>query len=120
MSEPQRTQVRVRRSPRISVFLTIGAVIGAIVAIVAVNVTPQDATVPKVQAIGFLILLLAPIGAAITGLIALLLDRLADRRSRIVDAERTVPEAPAAVDPQDATEAPAVDPAEEPGTDPRR
>jgi hypothetical protein len=100
MSEPQRRQVRVRRSPRIGVFLLIGAVLGALVAIVAVNVTPPDATVPKVQAIGFLILLLAPVGAAVTGLIALGFDRIAERGARIVEAERIVPPAPVVVDPE--------------------
>lgn len=88
MSEPQRRQVRVRRSPKIGVFLLLGAAVGALVAIVAVNVTPPDATIPAPQAIGFLILLLAPVGAAVFGAFALVLDRIAERRSRIVEAER--------------------------------
>jgi hypothetical protein len=88
MSDPQRRQVRVRRSPKIGVFLGIGAVIGALVAIVAVNVTPPDATVPKLQAIGFLILLLAPVGALITGVVALVIDGFAERRARTVEMER--------------------------------
>ena len=99
MTEPQRRQVRVRRSPKIGVFLLVGAVVGALVAVVAVNVTPPDATIPAPQAIGFLVLLLAPVGAAVAGAIALLIDRGAERRSRIVDAERTTAAAPVVVEP---------------------
>ena len=87
MSEPQRRQVRVRRAPKIGVFLLIGAVLGALVAIVAVNVTPPDPTVPKIQAIGFLVLLLAPVGALVVGVLALVLDRIAERRARTVEVE---------------------------------
>jgi multisubunit Na+/H+ antiporter MnhG subunit len=87
MSEPLRRQVRVRRAPKVGVFLLIGAVLGALVAIVAVNVTPPDATVPKIQTIGFLILLLAPVGALLLGVVALVLDRSAERRARTVEVE---------------------------------
>ena len=87
MSEPQRRSVRVRRAPKVGVFLLIGAVLGALVAIVAVNVTPPDETVPKIQAIGFLILLLAPVGALVVGVFALVLDRIAERRARTVEIE---------------------------------
>lgn len=89
-----RRQVRVRRSPKIGVFLAIGAVLGALVAIVAVNVTPPDAFVPAPQAIGFLALLLAPLGALLGGVVALVFDAVSERRARTVDAERIVPPPP--------------------------
>jgi hypothetical protein len=127
MSEPQRRQVRVRRSPKIGVFLLVGAVVGALIAVVAGNVTPPDATIPAPQAIGFLVLLLAPVGAAVSGAIALLIDRSAERRSKIVDAERTTP-APRAVDQRaevaevagiEVTDPAPASPAPESGADPR-
>lgn len=110
MSDPQRRSVRVRRAPKVGVFLLIGAVLGALVAIVAVNVTPPDATVPKIQAIGFLILLLAPVGALVLGVFALVLDRVAERRARTVEVElfESGRRAPDDVRPEDAV------PAEEP------
>ena len=98
MSEPQRRQVRVRRSPRIGVFLLVGAVAGALVAVIAVNLAPADPATPTSQAIGFLLVLFAPLGAAAFGAFALLLDRVAERRSKIVDAERTAPSAPVVVE----------------------
>lgn len=115
MSEPQRRQVRVRRSPKIGVFLALGAVVGALVAVVVGNVSPQDSATPKEQAIGYLLLLLAPLGAIIGGAVALLLDRIADRRAKTVDAERIVPERPPEApiaEPQ--AEAPITEPAHEP------
>jgi hypothetical protein len=127
MSEPQRRQVRVRRSPKIGVFLLVGAVVGALIAVVAGNVTPPDATIPAPQAIGFLVLLLAPVGAAVSGAIALLIDRSAERRSKIVDAERTTP-ATRAVDQRaevaedggiEVTDPAPASPAPESGADPR-
>jgi hypothetical protein len=106
--DPQRRQVRVRRSPKMGVFLGIGAVVGALVAIVAVNITPADPTTPTIQAIGFLILLLAPVGALAGGVVALVIDAALERRAKTVEAERhptaapVVPEAPAEAEPEPA------------------
>jgi hypothetical protein len=98
MSDPQRRTVRVRRSPRIGVFLLLGAAVGVLVAIVAVNVTPDGGDISTGQAIGFLSLLLAPLGALLAGVVAIVLDRIADRRARTVEAERIDPPAAAAVE----------------------
>jgi hypothetical protein len=89
VSEPQRHQVRVRRSPKVGVFLLLGAIVGVAVAIVFVSVSPQDAEIPTAQAVGFLAVLLAPVGGLVGGLVALLLDRRSERRARTVDAEWT-------------------------------
>lgn len=107
MSEPQRRSVRVRRSPKIGTFLLIGAVLGVLVAVVAVNVTPADATISTPQAIGFLALLLAPIGAALGAVVALIVDRVTERGARIVEAERIAP-------PVERAEAPLAEAAEQP------
>jgi multisubunit Na+/H+ antiporter MnhG subunit len=119
MSEPQRRQVRIRRSPKIGVFLLLGAVIGVLVAVVAVNVTPPDPIIAAPQAIGFLALLLAPVGAAVLGAFALLLDRGAERRSKVVEAERSTPPVPVVVEPPDEADPAPVSPASELGGDPR-
>ena len=118
MSEPQRRQVRVRRSPKMTVFLGIGAVVGALVAVVAVNVTPTDDTTPAIQAIGFLILLLAPVGALVGGVVALVLEAVLERRARTVDAELT-PSAPPVVEdvPPAPDDAPASGPVEQDAPD---
>jgi hypothetical protein len=113
MSEPQRRQVRVRRSPKIGVFLGIGAVAGALVALIAGTVAPQDSTTPREQAIGYLLLILAPLGAILAGAVALVLDRIADRRARTVEAERIGLVAPVAdLDPEPAQVPVEAEPAE--------
>jgi hypothetical protein len=110
MSGPERRRVRVRRSPRIGVFLVIGVAVGALVAIVVGNLAPSDSSVPAAQATGFLVLVLAPIGAVAAGLIALVLDRAAERNARTVEAELVAPPAPE----------PEPDPGPEPEPEPER
>lgn len=88
MTDPRHHDVRVRRSPRISVFLALGAAVGALAALVAVGVAPPDPEISAPQALGFLVLLLAPSGALVAGGVAVLIDRVGERRARIVRAER--------------------------------
>jgi hypothetical protein len=92
VTDPQRRRVRVRRSPKVGVFLLIGAVVGVVAAIVIVNVGP-DSGDPTAQAIGFLAVLLGALGALLGGLVALVLDAVSERRARTVDAERIAPPA---------------------------
>lgn len=88
MSVPDRRDVRVRRSPKIGVFLTLGVLMGAVVAALIALLTPPDGQYPTSQVLGFLVLICAPVGAALGGLVALALDAVASRRSRVLEAER--------------------------------
>ena len=118
MSDPQRRTVRVRRSPRIGVFLLLGAALGVLVAIVAVNVTPDSGDISTGQAIGFLSLLLAPLGALLAGVVAIVLDRIAERRARTVEAERIEPPAPVVAQDGAVQDGPALDRAAQDRTTP--
>lgn len=98
MSLPDRHAVRVRRSPKIGVFLTLGVLIGVVVAVLIALLTPADGRYPTSQVLGFMVLICAPVGAALGGLVAVALDAVASRRARVLDAERVgegVPEADA-------------------------
>ncbi|HEY0373559.1 MAG TPA: potassium transporter Trk [Amnibacterium sp.] len=88
MSEPDRLAVRVRRSPKVGVFLTAGVLLGAAVGVLIALLTPEDGQYPTSQVLGFLVLLCAPIGAALGGLVAIVLDAVASRRTRLLEAER--------------------------------
>lgn len=88
MSDPDRRTVRVRRSPKVGVFLALGVLLGVLAAVVIAVVTPDDGQYPTSQVLGFLVLLLAPIGAVVGGLVAVVLDAVATRRARVVEAER--------------------------------
>ena len=83
--------VTVRRAPRYGRFITLGALVGAVVALIltfAFSGQPADAELAlgfdKGQVFGFLLLLCATIGAAIGALVALLIDRASARRAKSV------------------------------------
>lgn len=90
----QTTEATVRPVPRYGVFLGIGAVLGLIVAGILTmtgSFEPSkvvDVVYPAGQVFGFLLLWTVPIGIALGGLVALMLDRAARRHSRVVRVER--------------------------------
>jgi NhaP-type Na+/H+ or K+/H+ antiporter len=98
MSVPDRHAVRVRRSPKIGVFLTLGVLIGVVVAVLIALLTPADGQYPTSQVLGFMVLICAPVGAALGGLLAVALDGIATRRARVLEAERVEEGAPPADD----------------------
>ncbi len=91
MSDPDRRPVRVRRAPKVSVFLVLGLLVGIVAAVIVTLTTPVDGQYPTSQVLGFLVLLLAPIGAVVGGVVAVVLDAVATRRARILEAERIRP-----------------------------
>jgi hypothetical protein len=90
--------VRVRRAPKISVFLIVGALVGLLVAMIltfafngTAEVSPNTGVMySQAQVFGFLALICAPIGLALGGILALILDRRSRRRTHevAVDHER--------------------------------
>ena len=86
MSEGGR-QVRLRRGPRVGVFLAFGLVVGALVGLVIALATPPSPQYPTGQVAGFLVLLFAPVGVMLAGLVAVVLDASSRRRARIVEAQ---------------------------------
>ena len=95
--------VQLRRSPRYGVFLAAGAALGILVALIltfAFHGTDQASASTGVeysstQVFGFLCLFGIPVGLALGGAVALLLDRTVGRRTRDVrvDVEHvTTPE----------------------------
>lgn len=89
------TEVRVRRAPRLPVFLVLGAVLGAIVTlIVTATVGQVDAKVGFGATFGYFCLYGVPAGIVVGAMVALLLDYRSQRRSRIVTAEHERVESP--------------------------
>jgi HAMP domain-containing protein len=96
--------VAVRRSPKYGNFALVGALLGAVVAFVLTVTIPLDyqyardngyAEYSQLQIFGFLLLIGLVIGIALALTVAILLDRRASNRSRIVEADRVdVHEAP--------------------------
>ena len=91
------TEVRVRRAPRLPVFLVLGAVLGAIATlIVTASVGHVDTRIGFAATFGYFCLYGVPAGVVVGAIVGLLLDRRSQRRSRIVTAEREQVEAPPA------------------------
>jgi hypothetical protein len=99
--------VRVRRAPKISVFMIVGAALGVIVAMIltfAFNGTAEASPNTGVeysqgQVFGFLVLICAPIGVALGGILALVFDRRSRRRTQQI----AVDHASVHVDPEPGT-----------------
>jgi hypothetical protein len=94
-SESEET-VQLRRSPKILRFLLTGALVGAIVALILTFAFPPNTEYPATQVFGFLLLIGVAIGAAVGGLVAVVVDRALQRRARLLPAVREfTPPAPA-------------------------
>ena len=99
--------VRVRRAPKISVFLIVGALVGVFVAMIltfafngTAGASPNTGVMySQGQVFGFLALICAPIGLALGGVLALILDR----RSRRHTHQVTVDHEQVHVDPEPGT-----------------
>lgn len=87
--------VRVRRAPKISVFLILGAVVGVLVALIltfAFNGTAEASPNTGVeysqgQVFGFLLLICVPVGVALAGVVALILDRRSRRHTHEISVD---------------------------------
>lgn len=93
-------EATVRRVPRYGVFMGIGAVLGIVAAGIVTmmgSYEPSqalDVVYPPTQVFGFALLWTVPIGIALGGVVALVLERIGRRHDRVVRVDReTVTEA---------------------------
>lgn len=93
-------EATVRRVPRYGVFMAIGVVLGIITAGILTMVGSyepsyaKDVVYPPMQVFGFVLLWTVPIGIALGGAVALVLERVARRHDRVVRVDReTIAEA---------------------------
>jgi hypothetical protein len=85
-------RMRMRRAPKFSVFLAVGAVLGLIAAMILTftfngtgEVSPNTGLVySQGQVFGFMLLVCIPVGLAIAGIVALIFDRRSARRTKDV------------------------------------
>lgn len=96
-AEPIETEVSddvvtVRRAPRYGRFITLGALVGALVALILTFAFSGQPAQPELepgfdrgQVFGFLLLLCGTIGATLGAVVALILDRSSAKRARSVD-----------------------------------
>ena len=84
----------MRRAPKFGVFLTVGAALGVLVALILTFAGGGEATSPltevtysSAQVFGFLALIGVAVGLAVGGFAALLFDRVSRRRARNVSVD---------------------------------
>jgi hypothetical protein len=94
MSDPERTEVRIRRAPKLGIFLLLGAVLGALATLILTSLFPADPAIGFAATFGYFLLFGAPAGAALGAIIGLIIDRVSIARARTVTVEREVVEAP--------------------------
>jgi hypothetical protein len=85
--EPVQTQVVLRRSPRYSHFMILGAVLGAVAALILSFAFPANPTYDRGQVFGYLLLVGVAVGVGLGALVALLLDRIVGRKGTSVIAD---------------------------------
>lgn len=121
---PQTVEATVRHVPRYGVFMGIGVVLGVIAAGILTftgsfeESQALDVVYPSGQVFGFLLLWTVPIGIALGGVVALILERTGRRHDRVVRVDReTIIEAPDETETPDAGSAPTASPAVEADVD---
>lgn len=83
--EEERTTVSIRRAPKLSAFILVGAVVGLVATLVVVSLFPADPAIGFAATFGYFALFGVPIGALLGALLALWLDRRsASRSTRVV------------------------------------
>jgi hypothetical protein len=90
MSDPERSEVRIRRAPKLGIFLLLGAVVGALVTLILTSMFEPDPAIGFAASFGYFLLFGAPAGAALGAVIGLIIDRVSIARSRTVTVEREV------------------------------
>jgi hypothetical protein len=97
MAEIEHTETaRVRRAPKVAVFLVLGAAIGVFIAMILTftfgavggDISATGVTYSPSTIFGFLAIICGTLGLLIGGVIAIILDRRSSRRSRTVTIER--------------------------------
>ena len=91
-------KLTVRRAPKYGVFLALGAALGILAAMILTfsfsgtfDESPNTGLVyDQGQVFGFLLLICIPVGLAVAGGIALVLDRTVGRRTRSLRVDHTV------------------------------
>ena len=88
--DPQHDEVRIRRAPKIPVFLIVGGALGAVVTFIVTLQFPVDPNVGLGPLLGYFSLFGITGGVLLGAIVAIILDRVSIRRARQATAEREI------------------------------
>lgn len=88
----EKSEVRIRRAPKLGVFIALGALVGAIVTLIVTSQFPADPSVGFAATAGYFLLYGIPAGVVLGAVVALIIDRVSIARSRTITVEREVVE----------------------------
>ena len=84
------SEVKIRRAPKLPVFLVIGGLIGGLVTLIATSQFPVDKHIGFAATVGYFLLFGIPAGVALGALVGLIIDRVSIARARTVTVEHEV------------------------------
>lgn len=84
------TEVRIRRAPKLSVFLVLGGLLGFLVTLFLTSQFRADPNVGFAATLGYFSLFGIPAGVALGAAVGLILDAVSRRRAKVVTAQREV------------------------------
>ncbi|TPW77606.1 MFS transporter [Schumannella soli] len=93
-SQPAEQRVRIRRAPKLGVFMLVGAVLGALVSLILTSTQKADPAIGFAATAGYFAIYGVVGGVLIGALLGLIADRVSRRRAHYVVMEREVVEEP--------------------------
>ena len=87
-------EVTIRRAPKISVFLILGALIGFLGTLILTALQPVDPAVGFTALFGYFCIYGIPAGVVLGAIVAVIFDRVSSHTAKIVPAERVAVEEP--------------------------
>ncbi len=84
--DDERSEVRIRRAPKIATFLIVGGALGAIATLVVTSLYPVDPKVGFGALFGYFAIYGVTGGVLLGAIVALILDRRSSRRARTLEA----------------------------------
>ncbi|MEO8095647.1 MAG: hypothetical protein ABI632_12070 [Pseudolysinimonas sp.] len=90
------SEVKIRRAPKLSVFLVIGALVGAVATLIVTSLFDVDPAVGFAATAGYFLLFGVPAGVALGATVGLIIDRVSIARARTVTVEHETVGSPTA------------------------
>ncbi|TPW76923.1 hypothetical protein [Schumannella sp. 10F1B-5-1] len=101
---PAEQRVRIRRAPKLSVFMGLGAIVGVLVSLILTSTQKADPSVGFAATAGYFAIYGVTLGVLVGAIVGLIADRVSRRRAHYVVVEHEVVDLP-----DEADEEPALD-----------